>query len=579
MLVIDSGDAIRGIAEVASNLDYIVNGYIGVTATQLSDGQLGSSEGDLYLSGANGIVVTSITIVNTDSAARTFTLYLKPSGGTSRAITPVSLDLGIGHSLYTDGQRINVMDKNGRIITALGGEAVTLTSPTINGTIATTALTMPAFTLNGTVTGGGNILSNLGTVYIGDTSNTNMTLGLTINQGGATDELIALKGTGITHGYTGLAETDTFASFRQIQATTGGLLIRAFKDSSGVNYAAIQLHAQLAEDVDTTKSTAGRGLIELLAQQNSGNAAVDVVADGNVFVIRSRASGAQVSAAIFDVEGDLWLNGRLTTGGATPNSHNVNQFGGTALSGGASDNATAVRVAMTLTGANADTANLSLFKVGGGIVTQGASENIGVIASAYIHEPNITDNLTGDITVAATLYILDAPDEGETNAAIYVASGDLLLRDGFLDILEITAPGAGATNTARIYALQGAGDALTDLCAVFQDGTVDVFAQETTPLDAPVFTYPSGTEAKLVLRKAHPGSVKIVAVFPNGKEFVLKEIEYHNPDKIAASVGAESSLPQDWLVKSEQQIDFEYSLIPLPLQELSHRPSASLLCQ
>ncbi len=116
MLVVDNGDAIRGIAEVASKLDFTVNGFIGTTPTQLADGQLGNSEADMYLSGANSIVVASITIVNTDSAARTFTLYLKPSAGTSRAITPVSLDLGVGHSFYTDGQRILVLDLSGNIL-------------------------------------------------------------------------------------------------------------------------------------------------------------------------------------------------------------------------------------------------------------------------------------------------------------------------------------------------------------------------------------------------------------------------------------------------------------------------------
>ncbi len=116
MLVIDSSDAIRGIAEVASKLDFIVNGYVGTTATQLADGQLGNAEADLYASGANATVVTSITIVNTDSSARTFTLYLKPSGGTSRAISPVSLDLGVGYSFYTDGQRMVVMDLAGQVL-------------------------------------------------------------------------------------------------------------------------------------------------------------------------------------------------------------------------------------------------------------------------------------------------------------------------------------------------------------------------------------------------------------------------------------------------------------------------------
>lgn len=116
MLVIDNGDAIRGVAEVASKLDFTVNGYVGTTATQLADGQMANSETNLYQSGADATVVTSITIVNTDSAARTFTLYLKPSGGTSRAITPVSLDLPVGYSFYTDGQRAVVMTLAGEIL-------------------------------------------------------------------------------------------------------------------------------------------------------------------------------------------------------------------------------------------------------------------------------------------------------------------------------------------------------------------------------------------------------------------------------------------------------------------------------
>lgn len=123
MLVLDNGDAIRGIAEVASKLDFIVNGYIGTTATQLANGQLANEEGDLYASGADATVVTSIIVVNTDSAARTFTLYLKPSGGTSRAITPISLDLPIGYSFYTDGQRAVILSTSGEVVSAYSAHA------------------------------------------------------------------------------------------------------------------------------------------------------------------------------------------------------------------------------------------------------------------------------------------------------------------------------------------------------------------------------------------------------------------------------------------------------------------------
>lgn len=116
MIVIDNGDAIRGIAEIIEKLDFTVNGYVGTTATQLADGQLSNAEADLYASGADATVVTSITVVNTDSVARTFTLFLKPSGGTSRAISPVSLDLPAYYSFYTDGQRAVVMSTGGEVV-------------------------------------------------------------------------------------------------------------------------------------------------------------------------------------------------------------------------------------------------------------------------------------------------------------------------------------------------------------------------------------------------------------------------------------------------------------------------------
>ena len=54
---------------------------------------------------------------------------------------------------------------------------------------------------------------------------------------------------------------------------------------------------------------------------------------------------------------------------------------------------------------------------------------------------------------------------------------DLHMQGNFLEFTEMSAPGAGAANTVRVYAVVDGGS-LTDLAAVFQDGTVDIFAQE-----------------------------------------------------------------------------------------------------
>jgi hypothetical protein len=132
MLVIDNGDAIRGDASVASKVDFTVNGYVGTTATQLADGQLASSEGDLYASGADSTVVLSITLVNTDTSARTCNLYLKPSGGTSRRVIPKDTSLVAGYSLSTNGVDMAVYDTNGmiRYATTYGTHAASHTDGT-----------------------------------------------------------------------------------------------------------------------------------------------------------------------------------------------------------------------------------------------------------------------------------------------------------------------------------------------------------------------------------------------------------------------------------------------------------------
>jgi hypothetical protein len=111
----------------------------------------------------------------------------------------------------------------------------------------------------------------------------------------------------------------------------------------------------------------------------------------------------------------------------------------------------------------------------------------------------------------------------------------------------MTAPGLGAADTARIYAVADAG-ALTDLAAVFQDGTVDVFAQEVTPLDAPILQVPSRSRVEMEIRKPHPGLIQFVALLPDGGEFIMREIEHHGRAHVEATRGAETDeIPENWI--------------------------------
>lgn len=143
---------------------------------------------------------------------------------------------------------------------------------------------------------------------------------------------------------------------------------------------------------------------------------------------------------------------------------------------------------------------------------------------------------------------------GSDRISITTYNSDINIGASYIQQEAMTAPAAPGAGRYRIYGVIG-GDTLTDVCAKFDDFSVDIFAQETTELDAPIFTYPSGTEVKTVMLKPHPGIVQFVALFPDGEQFVLREFNYHSDEKIAANKGAEALLPADWEVKQAKAVE------------------------
>jgi len=142
----------------------------------------------------------------------------------------------------------------------------------------------------------GLFIEDGGTVFLGDIANTKMTLGLTINQGGNDDEILALKSSDVAHGVTNVAETDTF--FRIIKAvdTTGGAELVALTDG-GAKYA-FDVRG-IAAAVDTDKTTVANAPVKLVAQLANGVAPQPVSADGNLACIRNEGT----TRFIFDAEG------------------------------------------------------------------------------------------------------------------------------------------------------------------------------------------------------------------------------------------------------------------------------------
>jgi len=99
---------------------------------------------------------------------------------------------------------------------------------------------------------------------------------------------------------------------------------------------------------------------------------------------------------------------------------------------GAGTSASMILTTASLTGASGDTGFLYGIRFASRIITQTATENIADIAQITIEEPDITDNLTGDITRASTLLINNIPTEGVTNAGLMIDGGASL--DSYLAI-------------------------------------------------------------------------------------------------------------------------------------------------
>jgi hypothetical protein len=137
-------------------------------------------------------------------------------------------------------------------------------------------------------------LNGVGTLFINDTDNAQMTLGLTLNQGAHDNEILALKSSDVAHGVTDVSETDTYGLLKKFSATAGGLDGRGLSEST-TGLALTGLHTT----DNTTKTTAGAGAVHVIAQLKSGTTVADCGADANLLVIRNNAT----TRFIMDAEG------------------------------------------------------------------------------------------------------------------------------------------------------------------------------------------------------------------------------------------------------------------------------------
>ena len=144
-------------------------------------------------------------------------------------------------------------------------------------------------------------------LFINESTNANMTIGLTISQAENDDQFFAGKSSDVGHGMTALAEADTFIAMLKESGSDGGVRLRAFRDAGTSGVFVVQ--AGLDGTAHTTKSTAGGGVIELQSAIRSGTGLGDVGTDGNLLVIANNST----TRFIFDAEGSGHADVEWTT--------------------------------------------------------------------------------------------------------------------------------------------------------------------------------------------------------------------------------------------------------------------------
>jgi len=151
------------------------------------------------------------------------------------------------------------------------------------------------------------ILTDAGLLLLGETINTFMTIGLTLNQAANNDEILAMKSSSIAHGCTDFAETDTWGRTIKLNFTNGGLGLDGF----GAGAVGAALRGYYGTD-NTAKTTAALASVNIIGYKISGTGITNAAADQNILAVRTQRGGALTTVMIVDEDGDIYYDGALT---------------------------------------------------------------------------------------------------------------------------------------------------------------------------------------------------------------------------------------------------------------------------
>jgi hypothetical protein len=273
--------------------NFVANEHINHTGVTLTAGN-GLTGGGNIAANRTFTMGTPSTLTTTTTNAVTATSH------THNVTTTADGDTNVSTILQSDASGGLRLDRLGIGVAASGGNRITL----VNGGIVGNGV---ALTFDDT---GNHLQLTGGALLINETANANMTFGVTIDQGENDDEVFNARSSDVEAVFSGV-ETGTYLIIQKGESSSGGAAIAGYKDADGTAGSAMQMFGFLAENPDITKTTAGRAIVETTAFETNGTNLVNVAANGNVFAVRTRRGGSNLTVLLVDEDGDVGADGNF----------------------------------------------------------------------------------------------------------------------------------------------------------------------------------------------------------------------------------------------------------------------------
>jgi len=279
--------------------ELILDADADTTITADTDDQI-----DIRIAGADDFQFTANTFTAQSGSTIAAQALTGTTGVFSSDVTGLTIN-ATGDTAASDNAAIGYTAAEGLILTGQGSTNDITIKNDADADVLTVATGGTTAAFLGDVT-----LPSAGELFVGDTANSNMTTGLTINQGAADNAVFTLKSSDVAHGQTSLyfnAETDDILQIAKSNMNTGGISFGAFAEN--VVTPTIAFYG-IGTTPSTSPSTSANPTFQFYGcPHDDNNGVADYVANALIFGVSGRVGGTTRRLWFIDEDGDTHADG------------------------------------------------------------------------------------------------------------------------------------------------------------------------------------------------------------------------------------------------------------------------------